>query len=59
VSELTGDPKYARVARLAFEALTTEGLPADGKSLGQHLYFAPSTMGGVRHAGPAAGSHPS
>jgi hypothetical protein len=50
VSRLTGDPRYAHVARAAFEALTEEGLPADGKSLGQHLYFAPSIMGGLQAA---------
>jgi len=50
VSRLTGDPRYAHVARVAFEALTEEGLPADGKSLGQHLYFAPSIMGGLQDA---------
>ena len=51
VSQLTGDPKYAQVARAAFEALTEEGLPEDGKSLGQHLYFAPSIMGGLSRLG--------
>jgi hypothetical protein len=50
VSRITGDPHYAHVARVAFEALTEEGLPADGKSLGQHLYFAPSIMGGLLSA---------
>jgi hypothetical protein len=55
VSRLTGDPRYARVARIAFEALTEEGLPADGKSLGQHLYFAPNVMGGLQNAAARSG----
>jgi len=57
VSRLTGDPKYARVARAAFQALTKEGLPAEGKSLGQHLFFAPSIMGGLQEAAASARRH--
>jgi hypothetical protein len=38
------------VARIAFEAHPEEGLPAEGKSLGRHVYFAPSIMGGLQEA---------